>query len=261
MLNIATADWNAWLTLFLFPLVRILAWLMADPLMGNRSVPTTVRVGLAALMAVIIAPSLPAQPQVALASGEGLLILLQQIVIGVALGFSVRIVFAAVELAGQFIGLQMGLSFAALFDPINGAQTPVIAQLLTIMTVLILFAFNGHHLIIMALWDSFQSAPIAAGPMSAQGFFMLVEWGGAIFVTGLHLALPVAAALLTANLTIGMMTRASPQLNIFAIGFPISIGVGILVLYLSLVYMPAFLEPFLMRGVSVGAAAMRGFVP
>ena len=100
MLNIATADWNAWLTLFLFPLVRILAWLMADPLMGNRSVPTTVRVGLAALMAVIIAPSLPAQPQVALASGEGLLILLQQIVIGVALGFSVRIVFAAVELAG-----------------------------------------------------------------------------------------------------------------------------------------------------------------
>ncbi len=261
MLTISSADWNAWLILFLFPFVRILAWLMADPLLGNKAVPTQVRVGLAMTMTLIIAPALPAQPQVALLSGDGLLILLQQIVIGVALGFAIRIIFAAVELAGQFLGLQMGLSFAALFDPVNGAQTPVIAQLLTILTVLLLLAFNGHHLIIMALWESFESAPIVASPISTRGFMMLVEWGGAIFATGLHLALPVAAALLTANLTIGMMTRAAPQLNIFAIGFPISIGVGIMVLYLSLVYMPAFLEQFLLRGVSVGAAAMRGFVP
>jgi flagellar biosynthesis protein FliR len=261
MLTVSSTDWNTWLVLFLFPFVRILAWLMADPLMGNRSIPTQVRVGLALIMAVILAPTLPVQAQVELLSGDGLLILLQQIVIGVALGFSVRVIFASVELAGQFIGLQMGLSFAALFDPINGAQTPVVAQLLTILTVLVLFAFNGHHLIIMALWESFQSAPIAAGPISTQGFMMLVEWGGAIFVTGLHLALPVAAALLTANLTIGMMTRASPQLNIFAIGFPISIGVGVAVLYLSLVYMPAFLEQLLLRGISAGAAAMGGFAP
>jgi flagellar biosynthetic protein FliR len=185
----------------------------------------------------------------------------REIAIGVALGFAVRVVFAAVELAGQFLGMQMGLSFAALFDPINGAQTPVLSQLLSITAVLLLFAFNGHHLIIMALWDSFQAIPIVPGPMSARGFMMLVEWGGALFTSGLHLALPVAAAVLTANLTIGMMTRAAPQLNIFAVGFPITLGVGFEVLYLSIIYMPAFLEPLIMRAVGAGAAAMRGMAP
>jgi flagellar biosynthetic protein FliR len=198
---------------------------------------------------------------VALLSGDGLLILAQQVVIGVALGFVIRIVFAAVELAGQFIGVQMGLSFAALFDPINGAQTPVLAQLLSIVTILILLVFNGHHMIVMALWEGFQSAPIAAGPLSANGFMVVVQWGQAIFVTGLHIALPVSAALLTANLTIGMMTRASPQLNVFAIGFPISISVGVLVLYLAVAYLPAFLDGFFLRAVSVGAATMRAFTP
>lgn len=261
MLTLSSTDWNAWMGLFLFPFVRILAWLMADPLLGNRVVPTQVRVGLAMLLAIAVAPTLPAQPSVELVSGDGLLLLMQQIAIGVALGFAVRIVFAAMELAGQFLGLQMGLSFATLFDPVNGAQTPVLAQLLSIMTVLLLLAFNGHHLIIMALWNSFDAIPIVPGGFSARGFMMLVDWGGAIFSSGLHIALPVSAALLAANLTIGMMTRAAPQLNIFAVGFPITLGVGFVVLYLSIVYMPSFLESFFLRAVSVGSAAMRGMAP
>jgi len=261
MLTLSSTDWNAWLGLFLFPFVRILAWLSSDPLLGNRVVPTHVRVGLAAILAVALAPTLPVAPRVELVTVEGVLLLMQQIAIGVALGFAVRIVFAAMELAGQFLGLQMGLSFAALFDPINGAQTPVLAQLMSIMAVLLVFAFNGHHLIIMALWDSFQSIPVAPGPLSAQGFMMLVQWGGSLFMTGLHIALPVAAALLTANLTIGLMTRASPQLNIFAIGFPLSLGVGIIVLYLAIVYMPPLVEAYLMRAVDAGSAAMRGMAP
>lgn len=261
ILSLSSADWNAWLALFLFPFARILAWLMADPLLGNRVVPARIRVALAFALAIVVAPGLAPLPNVPLVSGEGLLMLVQQIVIGIALGFSVRVFFAAVEFAGQFLGLQMGLSFAAMFDPINGTQTPVVAQLLTLMTTLILFAFNGHHLIISALWDSFQSAPIAAAPIASQGFMMLIAWTGSIFVTGLHLALPVAAALLAANLTIGMITRASPQLNIFAIGFPISIGAGFLVLYLALAHFPSFLEQFFLRTIDAGGAAMQGFVP
>jgi flagellar biosynthetic protein FliR len=261
MFTLSTLDWNAWMGVFFYPFVRILAWLMTDPLLGNRLVPARVRVGLAFMMSVAIAPTLPALPHVPLVSGEGLLILMQQILIGAALGFSIRIFFAAVEFAGQFLGLQMGLSFAALFDPINGAQTPVVAQLLTLMTALILFAFNGHHQIIIALWESFQAAPIATGPFSGRGFMVLLEWAGAIFISGLHLALPVATALLAANLSIGMMTRAAPQLNIFAIGFPITIGAGVLVLYLSLVFFPNFLDQFFLRAISAGGAAMRAFVP
>jgi flagellar biosynthesis protein FliR len=257
MLTLSSADLDGMLALFFYPFVRILAWLSFDPLLGGKSVPTRVRVALAMVLAIVVTPMLPSDTPLRLASGDGLLILLQQIAIGVALGFAVRIVFTAVEFAGQLMGLQMGLSFATLFDPVNGAQTQVIAQFLVLTTALILFAFNGHHLVIAALVQSFQDIPIGA-TLSADGFAMLAHWGGVLFAVGLHISLPVTAALLVTNLTIGMMSRASPQLNIFAIGFPLTLGAGFLVLYLAVIYLPAQLEQFWLRAVSLGAAAMRG---
>jgi flagellar biosynthetic protein FliR len=257
MVTISSTDLDMMLSLFFFPFVRILAWLSFDPLLGNRTVPMRARVILAMVLAVTVTPMLPADTPLRLASGDGILILLQQIAIGAALGFSVRIVFAAVEYAGQLMGLQMGLSFATLFDPVNGAQTQVIAQFLVLTTALILFAFNGHHLIIAALVESFQEIPIGS-TLSVDGFSMLVHWGGALFMLGLHISLPVTAALLTTNLTIGMMTRAAPQLNIFAIGFPLTLGVGFMVLYLSLLYFPAYLDRVWLQAVEKGVSAMRG---
>jgi len=245
------------LALFFYPFVRILAWLSFDPLLGGKSVPTRVRVALAMVLAIVVTPMLPSDTPLRLASGDGLLILLQQIAIGVALGFAMRIVFTAVEFAGQLMGLQMGLSFATLFDPVNGAQTQVVAQFLVLTTALILFAFNGHHVVITALVQSFHDIPIGA-TLSADGFAMLAHWGGVLFSVGLHISLPVTAALLVTNLTIGMMSRASPQLNIFAIGFPLTLGAGFLVLYMSVVYLPAQLEQFWLQAVQLGTAAMRG---
>ncbi len=242
MIPVTSDQLNLWLAAFLFPLVRILAWLSADPLLGNRAAPVSVRVALGFALTVAIVPALPPPPQVALLSGEGLLILAQQVVIGVALGFMLRIVFAAIEFAGQFMGLQMGLSFATLIDPINGAQTPVVAQFMVLTAALILFAFDGHHLILEALVESFRSLPIAAVPLSAYDFGAIVRWGGVIFSLGLQIALPVTAALLSANLAIGMMTRAAPQLNIFAVGFPLTLATGFVVLYFSLAYLPQTVE-------------------
>ena len=260
MLTVSSADLNWMMALFFYPFVRILAWLAVDPLLGNRSAPNMVRLGLAVALAVVIAPTLPPPPQVALVSGAGLLILLQQIAIGLALGFSIRIVFAALEFAGQFMGLQMGLSMASLYDPVNGAQTPVLAQFLTLTSILVLFAMNGHHLVIAALWQSFYDVPVVLQSSSGQGFMVLLGWAATIFKTGLHIALPITAALLTANLAIGMMTRAAPQLNIFAVGFPITIGAGFLVLYFSIMYLPAYLERFWGQALESGNAAMRGMV-
>lgn len=260
MLTLSSADWDLFMALFFYPFVRILAWLSMDPLLGNRAAPNSVRVGLAFVLAMVIAPTLPPPPPVPLMSGDGLLLLLQQIAIGLALGFTLRVLFAAVEFAGQFMGLQMGLSMASLYDPINGAQTPVLGQFLTITTVLMLFAMNGHHWVIAALWQSFHDLPIAVAGSSAQGFAALVHWGGTIFSTGLHIALPVTAALLTANLAIGMMTRAAPQLNIFAVGFPITLAAGFLVLYFSLLFFPAFIERFLGQALAVATGAMRGML-
>lgn len=258
MLTITSAEWNQWMALFFFPFVRILAWLSIDPLLGSSSAPNSVRLGLAVVLAVAIAPTLPPFPYVPVVSGDGLLILLQQVAIGLALGFALKIVFSAMDLAGQFIGMQMGLSMASLYDPVNGTQTPVIGQFLSVTSALLLFAMNGHHQVIAALWQSFQDVPIAATPMSGKGFLILVDWGGAIFNTGLHIALPVTAALLAANLALGIMTRAAPQLNIFSVGFPITMGAGFLALYFSLTYLPAYLERFWREALEQGITAMRG---
>ena len=257
MLTLSSTDLDALLALFFYPFVRILAWLSIDPLLGNRSIPLRVRVVLGFVLTIAIAPILPPLPPVALASGEGILLLLQQVAVGAVLGFSLRIVFAIVELAGQFMALQMGLSFATLFDPINGAQTPVIAQFLVLATSLILFAFNGHHLVIAALAQSFVDVPIGTA-LATPGFVAVVHWGGAMFSNGLHIALPVTAALLTTSLTIGMMSRAAPQLNLFAVGFPLTLGAGFVVLYFTLAYLPAQLDQIWQQGLEAGVAAMRG---
>ncbi len=258
MLSVTADQLNAYLVAFVFPLVRILAWLSADPLLGNRSVPVTVRAALGVMLTIAVAPALPPMPQVALASGEGMLILAQQILIGVSLGFVLRIVFAVVEFAGQFMGMQMGLSFATLFDPVNGAQTPVVAQFLVITTVLLLLSMNGHHLVLEALVRGFTELPVAATPLSGYDFGAILRWAGAIFMVGMQIALPVTAALLSANLAIGMMTRAAPQLNIFAIGFPITLSVGFLVLYFNLIYLPQIIERLWIGAVQTWGAILRG---
>jgi flagellar biosynthetic protein FliR len=260
MITVTSADWNQWLAQFFFPFVRILAWLAVDPLLGNRAAPNTIRLGLALVLAVAVVPSLPPPPAVAIVSGDGVLLLLQQIAVGLSLGFALRIVFAALDMAGQFIGLQMGLSMASLYDPINGAQTPVLGQLLTVTSTLALFAMDGHHQVIAALWNSFRDVPVAATPGSGKGFLTLVHWGGAIFATGLHIALPITAALLAANLALGMMTRAAPQLNIFSVGFPITLGAGFLTLYFAIIYLPAYLERFWREALATSVAATRGLV-
>lgn len=262
MLTLSSADLDALIAQFFFPLVRILAWLSFDPLLGNRVVPVRVRVVLGFVLTVAIAPVLPVTQPVPLLSGDGLMILLQQIAIGALLGYAMRIVFAIVEFAGHFFGVQMGLSFATLIDPINGAQTPVVAQFLVIATTLILLAFNAHHLVIAALAQSFVELPIGTvgTVITTQGFVVLAHWGGAIFAVGLSIALPITAALLATNLAIGMMTRAAPQLNIFAIGFPLTLGAGFMVLYFTLAYLPAQLDQLWQRALEVGVAAMRGVV-
>jgi len=260
VLNVSSAEWNQIMALFFFPFVRILAWLAVDPLLGNRSAPNSVRLGLALVLAVAIAPTLPPAQPITLVSGEGLIVLLQQIAVGLALGFTLRIVFAAMELAGQFIGMQMGLSMATLYDPVNGAQTPAIGQFLVLTSALVLFAMDGHHQVIAALWQSFRDVPIAATPVSGRGFLVLVDWAGTIFSTGLHIALPVTAALLTANIALGMMTRAAPQLNIFSVGFPITLGAGFLTLYFAILYLPVIVERFWRQALETGLSAARGLI-
>jgi flagellar biosynthetic protein FliR len=257
VITLNSADLDLLVAAFLFPLVRILGWLATDPLFGNRAVPVTMRLGAGLAITLAVAPILPPPAPLELVSAQGLMTLLQQMAVGMALGYALRIVFAGIEFAGALMGLQMGLSMATLYDPVNGAQTPVISQLVGVTATLILFAFNGHHQVIAALAHSFEAIPISAS-LSGQGFAELARWGGSLFAIGLQIALPVTAALITTNLAIGMMTRAAPQLNIFAVGFPLTLSAGFVVLYLSLVYLPATLERFWGQALTQGIKAMGG---
>ncbi len=245
MISINTAQWYALLTGYGWPLVRILGLLAVDPFFGNKAIGRRTRLGLGIALAVALQPLIPTPPALDPSSALGLLVLLYQFLIGVAMGFAMRIVLTAVEMAGHFSGLQMGLGFAMFFDPQHGTQVPVVAQITSLFTVLVFLAMDAHLLVIQTLADSFRLLPIEQLPLGAVGFKVLVEWGAQIFSLGLRLAMPVVASLLIVNLAIGVMTRASPQFNIFAVGFPITVSIGLMVMHVSLPqYVPLLMDAF-----------------
>lgn len=248
MLSITAAQLDVWLATLMFPMVRVLAFISTSPIIGNKQIPRRVKVGLAMLISIVIAPTLGAMPAVAVGSPQGLLIVVQQIIIGTAMGLTLRMIFNAFEMAGELAGLQMGLGFASFYDPQNSAYTPVIAQWLGITASLAFLALNGHLAILSALAESFHTLPVGE-MMAAKGYFNVASWGGKIFSYGVQIALPLLAALLITNLALGILTRAAQQLNPFAIGFPITLGIGFFILSFTLPYLPALLDHILQDGV------------
>lgn len=261
VLSVTSDQLSAWLVMFLWPFVRMLALVSTAPIFGESRVPRHVKVGLAALLAIAISPTLDSLPTVPVVSLAGLWIIMQQVLIGVAMGFSMRLVFTAVQAAGEYIGLQMGLSFAAFFDPISGGQTMVLARLLNMLAMLIFLAFDMHLMVIATLVESFHILPIANAPLAANGWMLLVLAAGQIFSAGLMLALPLVTTLLTINLAMGILNRASPQLSIFSIGFPMTLLVGIAMLRLLMPHLAPFLEQQFAAGLSTMLQVVQALRP
>jgi flagellar biosynthetic protein FliR len=212
-------------------------------------------------IALIVAPTLPPMPDVGLGSWQGLFILIQQLLIGMAMGFIMRVVFAAVEAAGEIVGLQMGLGFASFFDPQSAGQTLVISQFFNLLAALLFLAVNAHLLLLGILVESFKSLPISPQPLSAAGFYSVATYGSVVFSIGLQLALPLIAILLMTNLALGILTRSAPQLNIFAIGFPITLGVGLIALDITLPYFTPQFEHMFRNGFAATTAVIRALHP
>jgi flagellar biosynthetic protein FliR len=250
MLSITSAQWSAWVAAFIFPLTRILAAVASTPILGNKEVPLSVRIGLSVLLTVLVAPTLQMPSNIDPASLQGLLILLEQVLAGVVMGFTMRIIFTAVEMAGEVAGLQMGLGFASFYDPQNASFQPVLAQFLGVIVSLAFLAMDGHLLVLAALSDSFQSFPISTTMPAALGLHTLVSWAGSLFADALQISLPLLAALMMTNLALGILTRSAPQLNLFAVGFPITLGMGFLVLALSMPYFRPLIEHFSHAGLN-----------
>ena len=243
MLTFTEAQVLAWVSPILWPFLRVLALFGAMPVLGQRGVPMRLRVALAFLIAVCAQASLPAMPVVALDSAAALLLVVQQLLVGLTLAFAARIVFAAIEFAGEVIGLQMGLNFAGFFDPMSGGESTAVSKFFGVTISWLFIAIDGHLLLISAVVQSFRAFPVGPEPFAFLHAVRPETWGAEVFRLGLWIALPLVAMLLFVNLVLGIISRVAQQMNVFAIGFPITLGVGLLGVLLTLPMMQA---PFTM---------------
>jgi len=243
MVAFTEAQALAWISAWIWPFFRVLGLFTSAPVLSMKVVPRRVRVGLALLIVVAAEPSLPAAPPVALNSPEALMVIAQQVLIGLTMGFAARVVFAAIEFAGELVGLQMGLNFAAFFDPMSGGQITAVSRLYGTVAAWLFVVMNGHLLLTAAIIHSFEAFPVSAQPLAFLQVVQPQVWGAEIFKLGLWVSLPVVAMLALTNVVMGLVARVAPQMNIFTIGFPITLGVGFTGLWLSL---PVMQVPFTM---------------
>ena len=243
MLTFSESQLIDWISPLLWPFLRVLAVFTTMPVFSQRAVPLRVRIGLAGLIAFAAQAMLPEMPRIALDSPTAFVAIAQQLLVGMSIGFAVRIVFAAIEFAGELIGLQMGLNYAGFFDPATGGQATAVSRFFGTTVAFLFVIINGHLLVIAAVVQSFHSFPVGPEPFAFLRAVRPETWGSEIFRLGLWIALPMIAMLLFVNLVLGVISRVAQQMNVFAIGFPITLGVGLLGVLLTLPMMQA---PFTM---------------
>jgi flagellar biosynthesis protein FliR len=234
MFSFTEADIMALVSPVFWPFLRILAVFSSAPIFSARSVPMRSRVALAMLVAICAQAGLPERPVIGLADPQALGVVLQQVVIGVAIGLAVRIVFAAVELAGEVIGLQMGLNYAGFFDPTTNQSTSAVGRFFGNTTMLLFVILNGHLMVLQAVVASFETFPLGTDAFEAVARMRLHELGSVVFHYGLWIALPMIGMLLFVNIILGVISRVAPQMNAFAIGFPITLSTGLLGIAITL---------------------------
>jgi flagellar biosynthetic protein FliR len=233
MLELSDAQIGGWVGSFLLPLFRIAALLMTMPVIGTQLVPLRVRLYLALAIAIVLVPTLPPMPQVDAISLRTLLLVGEQVLVGALLGFVLQLFFHSFVVAGQIISMQMGLGFASMVDPTNGVSVPVLGQFYLMLVTLLFLAMNGHLVVFEVLAESFVTLPVGGGLLTGH-YWAVAGKLGWVMGAGLLLALPAITALLVVNLAFGVMTRAAPQLNIFSIGFPLTLALGLVIVWIGL---------------------------
>ncbi len=245
-MTFAAEDIQVWAGSVIWPFVRISAMLLVAPVFGARNVNVRARLSLGLLLALVVAPQVSGQALIDPLSLNGLVVAIHQVLIGIAMGFVLQMVFSALTQAGELVALSMGLGFASAVDPVGGVQVPMISQYFTILATLIFLALNGHLVLIELLIRSFDTLPIMAEGVTRDQLWLVVSFGSQMFAGAMLIALPAVASLLLVNIAMGVMTRAAPQLNIFAVGFPLTILAGFLIILLILPGFPARIGELLM---------------
>ncbi|MGQ0700087.1 MAG: flagellar biosynthetic protein FliR [Panacagrimonas sp.] len=230
MIEIPADQLLGWLQTGLLVLARIASMLMLAPVFGERGVPQTVRLMLILPLTILILPLVPQAVPLQIFSAVWLSAMAQQILIGVAMGLTLRFVFEAFALAGELIANSMGLGFAQLADPIRGVSTPIVGQFLVITASLMFVASGAHLILIDGLVDSFRYRPVAETVLNLASVRLMIDWSGSLFAGGVQLAAPVLTAMLAVNLAIGVLGRSAPTINLMAVGFPLTLILGLLML-------------------------------
>jgi flagellar biosynthetic protein FliR len=226
---------------YFWPLTRITAFLLAAPIFGTQVVTARVRLVLGLMLTLLVTPLLPSLPPVTALSLPMLIITLQQVLIGVALAFVFQVIFQVFVLAGQYIAMKMGLGFASMNDPSSGVTVTIISQFYLLTTTLLFLSINGHLAILKIIIDSFTVLPVGPVGLNSDDFYEIVHLGGWMFASALSIALPVLTALMLVNIAFGVVSRAAPQINIFAVGFPITLIFGLLLMWIGFgAFLPAF---------------------
>jgi len=231
VLQITSAQLHLYAGALLFPFLRIIALVLSAPMLSHTAVPMNMRVALALLLTFVTASLLPSP--VPLDSPRAVEFALREMAIGFSLGFAMRLVFAAAELAGDAVGLQMGLGFAFFVDPQHAGTSPLVGTFYSTLAALLFFAFDAHLLIVAGVIQSFATLPVGS-PLGAPEWHALAGAGTEVFRLALGIALPVIVGLMIANIALGVLSRAAPQLNLFAVGFPATLIIGVLLLGPSL---------------------------
>lgn len=237
---------------YFWPLTRISAFLLAAPIFGTRVISARIRLVLSLIVTVLIAPLLPPLPEFTTLSLGMALITAQQILIGVALAFIFQVVFQVFVLSGQYIAMKMGLGFASMNDPSSGVSVTIISQFYLLTTTLLFLSVNGHLVIFKIMIDSFTILPIGEIGLSADDFYAIANLGSWLFSSALMISLPVLTALLMVNIAFGVMSRSAPQINIFAVGFPLTLIFGLLVMWLDFNAFFASFEHYVEEGLTFG---------
>ena len=253
MITLTEAQLLAWISPILWPFLRVLAVFTAAPIFSSKAFPVRARIALAFFIAFAAQPSLQGQPMISITGPEAMGAVIQQVGIGLAIGFTVRVVFAAFELAGEVVGFQMGLGFASFFNPALNTQSSAVGKFFGHMASFVFIAMNGHLMVLMAVIKSFEKFPVDQNFLEALKQMKLYDLGADLFASGLWMALPMVGMLMFVNLALGIVSRVAPQMNIYAIGFPITLAVGLIGITATLPMLDQPLMALMARAIDIFA--------
>ncbi len=229
-MDFTTAEITAWVGNFFWPFMRIGGLMVSAPIFSHNSLPVRIRIVLSVALAVMIFPMIDNIPQVEPLSVAGMVISINQVLIGIAMGFLMNMGFSVIIMAGENVAFKMGLGFATMANPQSGVSVPIISQFLLIVATLLFLSLGGHILLLEILLQSFKSLPIGAIGLTRDHFWDILTWGTEMFAGAVILSIPAIMILTMINLSLGIMTRAAPTLNIFSVGFPLTLLSGMVII-------------------------------